>query len=110
MNRECVRQGKPLIDAAMFSMEGQVMTVIPGQTACLACLYPEMPTRWKRQFPVFGAVPAIAAGIAALEGIKLLGGFGENLAGTLLHYDSLNMNFQRIKINRRPDCVVCGGV
>jgi len=108
MNRECVRQGKPMVEAAMFSMEGQVTTIIPGQTPCLACLYPEDPPRWKREFPVFGSVSALAAAIAATEGIKLLAGFGESLAGVLLYYDTGNMTFQRIPIARRPGCPVCG--
>ena len=61
MNRECVRQGKPLIDSAMFSMEGRVIPIVPGKSACLACLYPEMPPHWKRRFPVIGAVSALVA-------------------------------------------------
>jgi len=109
MNRECVRQGVPMVEAAMFSMEGQVTTILPGKTPCLACLYPEEPSEWKRQFPVFGAVSALAASIAATEGIKVLAGFGQTLAGTLLYYDAGNMSFQRIPIARRPDCPVCGG-
>lgn len=108
MNRECVRQGVPMVEAAMFSMEGQVTTILPGETACLACLYPEDPPRWKRQFPVFGAVSALAAAIAAVEGFKLLAGFGRTLAGTLLYYDAGSMTFQRIPIARRPDCPICG--
>lgn len=108
MNRECVAQNKPLIEAAMFSLEGQVTTILPGRTPCLACLYPEKPVHWKRQFPVFGAVSALAASIAAMEGIKVLAGFGELLAGTLLHYDTRRMQFRRIAIARRPECAVCG--
>lgn len=88
MNRECVGQGKPLIDAAMFDMEGQLTTIIPGQTPCLACLYPETPPGWVREFPVLGAVSATVANLAALEGIKLLAGFGELLTGKLLLYDA----------------------
>jgi molybdopterin/thiamine biosynthesis adenylyltransferase len=108
MNRECVRWQKPLIDCAMFSMEGQVMTIIPRQTPCLACLYPENPPEWKRQFPVFGAVAALAASIGAMEGIKLVSGIGPALAGKLLYYDLRHMTFQTIQIQRRPDCPVCG--
>jgi molybdopterin/thiamine biosynthesis adenylyltransferase len=110
MNRECVRQGKPLIDCAMFSLEGQVMTIVPGETACLACLYPETPPAWKREFPVFGAVSALAACIGAMEGIKLISGMGASLAGKLLYYDTGSMAFQTIPVERRPDCPVCGGV
>ncbi len=108
MNRACVEQGKPMVEAAMFDMEGQVTTIIPGETPCLACLYPEDPPRWKREFPVLGAVSSIAASIAAVEGIKVIAGFGETLAGTLLYYDSRNMTFQRIPAVRRPGCPVCG--
>jgi len=110
MNRECVRQGKPLVEAAMFSLEGQVTTIIPGKTPCLACLYPETPPEWKRQFPVIGAVSALAAQIAAMEGIKLLAGIGKPLAGELLYYDTASMTFQKIPVARRPDCPVCGGL
>ena len=108
LNRECVRQRKPLIDAAMFDLEGQLTTIIPGQTPCLACLYPEIPPGWKREFPVIGAVSAAVASLAALEGIKLLAGFGNLLTGKLLVYDGRNMEFRRINLRRRPDCSVCG--
>ncbi len=108
MNRECVRRGIPLIEAAMYSLEGQVTTIIPGHTPCLACLYPEDPPAWRRQFPVFGAVSALAAAVAAMEGLKVIAGFGETLAGTLLYYDTANMTFRTIPIKRRKDCPVCG--
>ena len=108
MNRACVQQHKPMIEAAMFEMEGQVTTIIPGETPCLSCLYPEEPLAWKRQFPVLGAVSAMAASIAAVEGIKVIAGFGKTLAGTLLYYDSRNMTFQRIPVVRRTSCAVCG--
>jgi molybdopterin/thiamine biosynthesis adenylyltransferase len=110
MNRECVRQRKPMIEAAVFGLEAQVTTILPGRTPCLACLYPETPPQWKRQFPVLAAVAALAAGAAALEGIKLLVGFGKPLAGTLLYYDGSNMTFQRIPIARRPNCPVCSNI
>ena len=110
MNRECVRQGKPMVEAAMYCMEGQVTTILPGRTPCLACLYPEDPPRWRREFPVFGAVSSMAAQIAAAEGIKLIAGLGEPLAGVLLYYDAAAMTFQRIPIARRPDCPVCGSL
>lgn len=110
MNRECVRQRKPMVEAAVFEMEGQVTTLLPGGTPCLACVYPADPPQWKRQFPVLGAVSAMAAAIAATEGIKILAGLGAALAGTLLHFDGRSMIFQRIPIARRPDCPVCSGV
>ncbi len=108
MNRECVRQSKPMIEAAMFDLEGQITTILPGETPCLSCLYPADPPQWKREFPVFGAVSSIAASIAAMEGIKVVSGFGETLAGKLLCYDARTMNFRRVPIKRNPECPICG--
>jgi molybdopterin/thiamine biosynthesis adenylyltransferase len=110
MNRECVRQNKPMIECAMYDLEGQITTIIPGETACLACIYPEDPPGWKREFPVFGAVSAMAAGIGAMEGIKLVSGMGPSLAGKLLYYDMRTMDFQKIPLKRNPDCPVCGNM
>jgi molybdopterin/thiamine biosynthesis adenylyltransferase len=110
MNRACVEQGKPLIDAAMFSMEGRVTTIIPGRTPCLACIYPEFPAAWRREFPVFAAVPGIAANIAVCEGIKVLAGFGTTLAGVMLQYDARHMEFRKLKLRRNDACPVCGSL
>jgi len=110
MNRECIRRRIPMIEAAVFGMEAQVTVILPGRTPCLACLYPEIPEQWKRQFPVLAAVPAFAAAVAALEGIKIFTGIGPSLAGALLYYDGSNMSFQRIPVARRPNCPACGAL
>ena len=108
MNQACVRFRKPMIDAAMYDMEGQVTTILPGQSPCLACIYPELPAHWKREFPVFGAVSAVAGNLAALEGIKVLAGFGSLLTGRMLVFDARAMRFRTLTMERRPGCPVCG--
>jgi len=108
LNREAVRQDKPLVDCAMYDLEGRVMTVLPGRTPCLACLCPEPPPNWKREFPVFSAVSSTVGSLAAMEAIKLIAGFGTPLAGQLLTFDLREMTFQKIAIARRADCAVCG--
>ncbi len=108
MNREAVRQGKPLVDAAMYDMTAQVITVLPGRTACLECLYPEVPPAWKREFPVFGAVSGTAACMAAVEAIKILGGVGRPLEGRMILMDLASMNLMTRRIERRRGCHVCG--
>jgi molybdopterin/thiamine biosynthesis adenylyltransferase/molybdopterin converting factor small subunit len=109
MNRAAVRQGKPLVDCAMYDLTAQVMTVLPGRSACLACLYPEEPPGWRRQFPVFGAVAGVVGCLGAVEAIKLLGGLGEPLAGRLLLTDMSEMTFRRVSVARLAGCAVCGG-
>ena len=108
MNRECVVQNKPLVDSAMFNLEGQVTVVVPGRTPCLACLYPEQPPHWKRRFPVIGAVSALIGNIGAMEGLKLIADFGESSAGHMLLVDTASMRLDRVALKRRSDCAVCG--
>ena len=108
MNKACVEQRKPMVDAAMYDFDAQLTTIIPGQTPCLACLYPQNPPAWKRQFPVFGAVSGTIGSMAAVEAIKLLGGLHETLAGKLLIADLRTMSFRTVAIARNPACCVCG--
>lgn len=107
MNRECVAQRKPLIDCAMFSLEGQVTTILPGETPCLQCIYPEIPPGWKRAFPVFGAVSCAAACFGVMEGIKHLSGMGASLTGKMLYYDMRTMACHTVPLVRNPECPVC---
>ena len=108
MNREAVRQGKVLVEAAMYDTDANVTTIVPGETPCLACLYPEISPAWKREFPVFGAVSGTVACIAAMEAIKTLAGFGKTLRGELLMIDFREMTFRKLALRRRTDCPVCG--
>lgn len=108
MNRECVRQGKPLVDCAMYDLEAQITTIIPGETPCLSCLYPTHPERWKREFPVFGAVSGTVACLGAMEAIKVISGLGEPLTSQLLLCDLRAMSFRKIAISRNPGCEICG--
>jgi molybdopterin/thiamine biosynthesis adenylyltransferase len=108
MNREAIKQGKPLVDCAMYELEAQITTIIPGETACLSCLYPENPAVWKRRFPVFGAVSGAVACLGAMEAIKLISGFGETLKNKLLTMDLRSMEFRTLKIKQRKDCAICG--
>jgi molybdopterin/thiamine biosynthesis adenylyltransferase len=110
MNREAVRQGKPLVECAMYDLEAQLTTIIPGRTPCLSCLYPDDPPAWKREFPVFGAVAGTIGCLAAMEAIKVLGGFGQPLSGQLLTCDLRDMTFRKRTIERNAECPVCAHV
>ena len=107
MNAEAVRQKKPLIECAVYELEAHLTTIIPGQTACLACIYPETPPDWNRRFPVFGAVAGMIGSMGAMEAIKLLAAFGQPLRGRLLTCDLRQMSFQTFTTRRDPKCLVC---
>lgn len=109
MNTESVRQQKPLVECAMYDLDAQLATLIPGRSPCLRCLYPDDPPHWKREFPVFGAVSGMIAAMAAVEVIKLITGIGEPLAERMLWINLRSMSFRNLPLERRSDCPVCGG-
>jgi molybdopterin-synthase adenylyltransferase len=108
MNKQAVKQNKPMVECAMYELEAQITTIVPGKTPCLSCLHPEFPKQWKRRFPVFGAVSGTVGCIAAMEVIKQLTGLGSSLHNQLLSFDLRAMTFQKFSIKRSPQCLVCG--
>lgn len=109
MNQAAVKHGKILVECAMYDMEAHIFTVVPGETGCVNCLYPDRPPAWKREFPVFGAVSGMVACLGAVEAIKAIAGFGELLAGKMVVADMRDMTFRKIAIRRDPSCATCGG-
>jgi len=107
LNAACVRWGKPMVEAAMNDMEAYLTTIIPGETPCLNCLFPEKPDWDKRGFGVLGAVSGTLACLTALETIKVLTGFGETLASQLLTMDLGRMEFAKRRPYHDPECPVC---
>ncbi len=55
-----------------------------------------------------GVLPGLIGQIQATEAIKLILGKGEPLIGRLLLYNALKMEFREVKLQRDPDCPVCG--
>jgi molybdopterin/thiamine biosynthesis adenylyltransferase len=81
------------------------MTIIPGQTACLACVYHGAVPGGK--FPVIGVTPAVIGCIQATEVIKYITGLGELLINRLLVYDGLSMKFTEFRVRKDPKCRYC---
>ena len=82
------------------------MTILPGETACLRCMYRgEIP---QAKFPVIGVAPAMIGVIQATEVIKYLVGIGKLLTNRLLIYDGLDLTFTELTVHRNPDCDHCG--
>jgi len=57
---------------------------------------------------VLGVLPGIIGVVQAIETIKLILGVGETLAGRLLLFDALSMEFRQVKLRRNPECPICG--
>jgi adenylyltransferase/sulfurtransferase len=106
LNKAAIKHKIPFIHGAVSGLEGRAMTVIPGKTACIKCLYHAAPPNTK--FPVLGTTPAVIGSIQATEVIKYLTGIGTLLTNRLLIYDGLNMKFTELSVVRNNNCEHCG--
>ena len=107
LNRTAIKKNIPFFHGAVYGFEGRAMTVIPGRSACLNCLYHDAAVP-KTKFSVIGVAPAVIGCIQATEVIKYLTGLGELLTGRLLNYDGLSMKFTEFSVKRDPGCADCG--
>lgn len=107
LNKACVVEGIPFIHGGVHGLFGEVTTILPGRTPCLACIFPEVPQR-KVAFPVFGVAPALIAILQVTEAIKLLTGFGSLLTGKMLYFNGDTMDFTSRDLVRNRNCKVCG--
>ncbi|MCD6300294.1 MAG: HesA/MoeB/ThiF family protein [Dehalococcoidales bacterium] len=106
LNKAAVEKNIPFFHGAVHGFQGRAMTIIPGQTACLRCVYRGVVPGEK--FPVIGVTPAVIGCIQATEVIKYIVGIGELLTDRLLIYDGLSMEFTEFKVKKDPDCEHCG--
>jgi len=112
VNDACVFENKPLIHGAIFRFEGQATTIIPNDGPCYRCLFPKPPPPGMvpscQEAGVLGVLPGIIGLVQATEAVKYILNIGKLLKGRLLLYDALNMEFREVKIQKDPNCPVCG--
>ncbi|MBI5605262.1 MAG: HesA/MoeB/ThiF family protein [Deltaproteobacteria bacterium] len=105
INQQILSQRIPFIYGGILGLMGMATVILPGQTPCLKCLFPQAPPPQK--FPVLGTTPGIIGLIEATEAIKYLVGIGKLLTGRLLVYNGLEMRFSEVQIEPNPECSVC---
>jgi molybdopterin/thiamine biosynthesis adenylyltransferase len=112
INDACVILKKPLSHGSVFRFDGQVITIIPGQSPCYRCLYrePSPPTIVPgiMEAGIFGVLPGIVGSIQAAEVLKYILGVNDLLTGKLLTFNILDFRFKQLKVPQDPKCPVCG--
>jgi len=112
VNDACVLLGKPNVYGSIFRFEGQASVFYAKEGPCYRCLYAEPPPAGLvpscAEGGVLGVLPGIIGSIQALETIKLIIGRGDTLIGRLVLFDALRLKFRELKLERDPDCPVCG--
>ncbi len=106
LNRESIRQNKPMVESAVCGAEGYVTVIAGGETPCLSCLGFRR-SDWELPFPVIGAIPGVIGSLAAMEAIKVITGYGQPLKNKLLMYNGQDATFQTIKLKKKAQCDVC---
>jgi molybdopterin/thiamine biosynthesis adenylyltransferase len=111
----CVKTRRPWVFAGVVRAEAQVMTIIPGQTACLRCVMESPPPACTdpscREAGVLGPAVSAIASIEGLEAMKILGGRLETISPYLLRFDLWSNTMQRIRLDGPqddPPCPCCG--
>jgi sulfur-carrier protein adenylyltransferase/sulfurtransferase len=112
VNDACVLLGKPNIYGSIFRFDGQLAVFYAEEGPCYRCMFPEPPPPGMvpscAEGGVFGVICATIGAGQATEGVKVLTGIGEPLIGRMQIYDALENRWQTIKVNKDPECPVCG--
>jgi adenylyltransferase/sulfurtransferase len=103
----CHKYKKPYVHAGILAFQGQVMTVLPGHTACYRCVFGDAPPAAVVPAGPMGPVPGVIGAIQAMEAIKYLLNIGELLTDRLLVFNALTMHFREVTVARNPRCPIC---
>jgi molybdopterin/thiamine biosynthesis adenylyltransferase len=106
LNRFAVCERIPFFHGGVYGFEGQVTTVLPGQSACLRCIFPE--GHPSPAPPVLGATCGVVGCIQATEVVKCLVGVGTLLTNRLLIWDGVDARADEFVVERNPACPDCG--
>jgi adenylyltransferase/sulfurtransferase len=111
INDFAVKHGKPWIYAAAVAAYAVTMNIIPGETACLACMFPAPPEGTVETCDTAGILNSavnLVGSIQATEAIKFLVGAKDKLRRTLLSFDVWSNEQAEIAADRpRPGCQAC---
>jgi adenylyltransferase/sulfurtransferase len=112
INDACYFAKVPFSHAGILRFDGQVLTVLPGQSTCYRCVFDKPPPAGLvpscSQAGVLGSLAGVIGCLQATEVLKYLLGVGKLLTDRLLIFDGLAMQFRQVDLSRNPDCRICG--
>lgn len=115
INDVAVKTGTPWIYAAAVAAEGRTMTVVPGETPCLRCIFDEPPAPGSsptcESAGIIGPVVSLVASLQVTEALKLLSGAKETRRKGMVSVDVWQGSFRTSfggSAVKNPDCPTCG--
>jgi molybdopterin-synthase adenylyltransferase len=111
LNDAALKLGIPWVYGAVVGSYAVTLTILPGRTACLACVFPDPPQGIHPTCDTAGVIaPAVewAAALQVTEALKILLGCEAELHGSLLAADLWKNQFQQVRPKRNAACLACG--
>ena len=111
INDFCIKSKKFLVTGAISKFDGHIFTFNfkDKKTPCLRCFFQENKISDDilncEYEGILGTVAGIIGTIQANEILKQILNIGKNLNGFILILDLLNLNFRKVKLNKRKTCV-----
>ncbi|GAC1388113.1 MAG: molybdopterin-synthase adenylyltransferase MoeB [Ktedonobacteraceae bacterium] len=111
LNDVCIKYGRPWIYSGVIASYGVTMNIIPGDTACLRCVFPDMPlpgtTPTCDTAGVLNGIVGTISGVASTEALKILLK-SEMMSRAMFWMDLWENTSERIELPRQADCPACG--
>ena len=111
LNKACVKFGIPFVTGAAVGVSGQTFTVLPKESACYYCMFPELNEDTMPTCSIEGVHPSvlsIVGGIQVSEAVKIITGKKPSLSQRILHIDLENLDFTSTRTFRAEECPICG--
>lgn len=112
LNDYAVRESKPWVYGGAVASHGVVMPILPGDSACLACVFPEAPGGAQPTCDTAGVLGSTTAAVASFqvaEALKILSGNRDAVRRQLLTLDVWDGVPRAISTGKpNPDCRTCG--
>ncbi len=111
LNKACVKFGIPFVTGAAVGVSGQAFTIIPKESACYYCMFPELNEDAMPTCSIEGVHPSILSivgGIEVSEAVKIIIGKKPSLSQRILHIDLENLDFTSTRTFRAEECPICG--
>ena len=109
VNDSALSHGIPYVFGGVVETAGNVMTILPGKTPCLRCLWPEPEQVAKHQTAstvgVLSSVATLIASIQVTEALKIIVGDTKNVISGILTIDAWRNHWQVVVLNRDPECI-----
>jgi adenylyltransferase/sulfurtransferase len=111
LNQTALALGIPLVHAGAIGLEGQLTTILPHQSACLRCLFVELPDEGDlptcQQAGILGPVVGAIGLLAAREALAVLEGRPPGLANRLAILAAVPLRWRIVELRPNPRCPAC---